>query len=618
MRRGAAVGLAAAGAAIALVAGASVVWPGLDAQETPPRAVSAWVLQADGLRYARVNTAIGELDTVRAVNNPSRIVESSAGAYMFTDSDAKVIRIDEAVPADLDAEGLRAASDAPPGTTEVDVSGDVVAYRTDAGKIYAGRLSSGVVAEIDPRSPPPTSGATGTADTDAAAAYRSDAVSVNADGDLFSYAADVGTVTRVDVMTGRVERTDRVETDVAAPVLTAAGEDWVLVDAAAGRFWTADAVGDTGTTGAVAVSNAAPGDAVYLADETGLVRVTVAEARAERIFGDSTTARGAPARPLVRGDARDDGRGEGVSAAWLPEGAGPGTLWTSTSGDVSLDYGGLALPAQRRPVLVEAGDGLILNDARSGWVWSAPDGRLLPSSQEWDIDDDAEVASTTNEREPPPVIDPRPPAAEDDAFGVRSGALVTLPVILNDHDPNEDVLAVDPASLTGLDPAFGSVTTTDDRQRLAVRVAAGASGSATFTYAVTDGTSPDGLRSEPATVTLRVVAAGENSAPQWCGVEGCQQEWPSPEVAPGGTISLPVLGDWVDPEGDPVLLLSATDDSGLGQVATTPHGDVVFQHSDASAADEQLAPLTLTVADTRGAATTKQLVVRVRAGAQPA
>ena len=92
MRRRTAVGITAAAASLLLVAGITAVWPGLDAQQTPPRETTAWVLQADGLRYARVNTAIGELDTVRTVSNPSRIVESPTGAYMFTDSDAKMPR----------------------------------------------------------------------------------------------------------------------------------------------------------------------------------------------------------------------------------------------------------------------------------------------------------------------------------------------------------------------------------------------------------------------------------------------------------------------------------------------------------------------------------------------
>ncbi len=148
MKRGTVVGLAAAGAALALIAGVSVVWPGLDAQRTPPRQTTAWVLQADSLRYARVNTAIGEIDTVRAVSNPSRIVGAADAAYMFTDSDAKVVRIDDAAPVDLDADGLRSATAAPAGTADMDASGDIVAYRTDAGTVFVGRLSAGPAAGI--------------------------------------------------------------------------------------------------------------------------------------------------------------------------------------------------------------------------------------------------------------------------------------------------------------------------------------------------------------------------------------------------------------------------------------------------------------------------------------
>jgi hypothetical protein len=120
-----------------------------------------------------------------------------------------------------------------------------------------------------------------------------------------------------------------------------------------------------------------------------------------------------------------------------------------------------------------------------------------------------ETAPETNEQKPPAIIDPRPPVAEDDAFGVRPGALVSLPVLLNDHDPNEDVLQIDAASVEDSTPR-SAPHPTDDRQRLAIRVAADAAGTATFRYAVSDGTAVDGLLSAPATVTLRVVGDDEN------------------------------------------------------------------------------------------------------------
>ena len=131
---------------------------------------------------------------------------------------------------------------------------------------------------------------------------------------------------------------------------------------------------------------------------------------------------------------------------------------------------------------------------------------------------------------------------------------MSLPVLMNDHDPNKDVLSIDPASVTGLDPGFGAASITDDGQRITVRVAPDAGGSTTLRYAVSDGTAEGGLLSAPTTVTLTVAAPGVNSPPQWCGVQGCLLTWPEPEVAPGGTVTVPVLPGWVDPEGDPLLL----------------------------------------------------------------
>lgn len=242
---------------------------------------------------------------------------------------------------------------------------------------------------------------------------------------------------------------------------------------------------------------------MYVADEVGIVRIPARSGEPETVHSGGTSTRGTPARPIVH-----DGT---VFGAWLPEGAGPGTLWSSADGTTALDYGAGTLPEQRRPVFVDTGDTVVLNDARSGWVWTAPGGALLPSTQDWTLDDRPQTAPQLSEEQLPVVLEPKPPIAEPDAFGVRAGALVALPVLLNDHDPNEDVLSIDPASVTGLDPGFGTVATTDDDQRLAIRVAPDATGAATFSYAVTDGTAPDGLASAPTTVTVHVVGAASES-----------------------------------------------------------------------------------------------------------
>lgn len=598
MRRRTIAALAASVAAGALVVGIAVVWPGLDAQETPEASTSVWALQTgDGRRYARVNTAVGELDTVRSISNPDAVVSSPAGVYLFSDSFSKITRIDEALPADLDEEALRASDSTPPGTIDVAASGDRVAYLTDSGTVYVGILGGEQPRALDPF--PST-------DEDAAA-YTADAVAIDDRGVLFAYSRADASVLRYDIGRSEVRGRDALEIDeIAAPAVTAAGDTWAVVDGESGRMWLRDAedAPPLPATGAMTVAEpSSTAEEIYVATETALVRVAPDGSGADIAFGTGATVLGIPARPIQR-----DGE---VYAAWLPEGTGTGILWGSDAEPRTLDYGGESLGDERRPVFVDGGGSIILNETRSGWAWTVPDGQLVPSSQNWSLDDRVDPDAVPAEEQLPVQLDPKPPVAEPDAFGVRAGSLSTLPVLMNDHDPNEDVLSIDPTSVTGLDPGFGTVTVTDDAQRLAVRTEPGATGSATFSYRVTDGTTADGLASEPTTVTLTVVGEDADSAPVWCGVERCLVEWPAPEVARGGTVTVPILPGWVDPESDPLLLLSVVNRSGIGSVAATPSGDVVYQHSDDGAGGEQLIDLAVTVSDTVGNTTERQLVVRV-------
>lgn len=632
MQRRTLIGLVSSGAALALVVGASIIWPGLDAQETPKVDTSVWALQTgDGRRYARVNTTIGELDTVRRISNPSEVVHAEGDAYVYSDGYSRLTRIDPAMPIDLDEETLRASPATPPGTTDVATAGDYAVYRTDTGLLYAGRLSDGSAMELDPfaadepaesESPTPsasgdaTGDATGDADSDAdvdpdaeeAPPYTAEAIAVDERGMLFAYSASDEAVLTYDLAGARVvSRDELVIEDITAPSVTAAGGDWVVVDAEDGRVWRA---GDpdpteTDTAGAVVVSEPdAEGDAVYLAGETSLVRVPIDGTGPSTEVGAGSTVLGVPARPVVHDGA--------VYAGWVAPAQTQGLLWDSRSGEQRiLDYAGQSIGDDPRPAFVSSESALILNETRSGWVWTAPDGDLVASSQDWTLDERQNPAAEPSDEQLALVLDPKPPIAVADAFGVRPGTLSTLPVLLNDHDPNEDVLSIDPASVSGLDPAFGTVSVTDDGQRFSVRIAPDAAGSATFSYALTDGTSVDGLRSEAASVTLTVAAADADTPPTWCGVAGCLAEWPEPEVAPGGTVTVPVLPGWVDPEGDPLLLLGVQNSSGSGSVAATPDGDVVYQHADTGTGVEELVQIDVTVSDVRGRTATKPLVIRV-------
>ncbi|MDX6199719.1 MAG: large repetitive protein [Actinomycetota bacterium] len=102
------------------------------------------------------------------------------------------------------------------------------------------------------------------------------------------------------------------------------------------------------------------------------------------------------------------------------------------------------------------------------------------------------------------VID-RAPVALDDTATTPSAAAVTIPVLGNDTDPDGDVLAVTPGSVTAPTAAGGAsagTTVLNPDGTITYTPAAGFAGSATFSYAVTDGT-----KSAVATVTVTVAAA---------------------------------------------------------------------------------------------------------------
>ena len=394
---------------MATVIGISMVWPGLDAQETPDVDTAVWALQTgDGRRYARVNTSVGELDTVRSISNPDQVVQTGDAAYLFSDSFSTLTRIDAAMPADLDEEALQASQKTPPGTTEVVTAGDYVAYLTDAGAVFTGRLSSGSASQLDPFR---------TADDDAPQ-YTAEAIAVDARGMLFAYSRDDGSVLRYDVGEGDVRGRDALDADgLAVPAITAAGDTWAVVDTEDGDVWLRgqDAAARAPIAGTVVVGapDAGGGD-VYLADDTTLVRVPAdGSSMTTEVGGESGPVLGTPAQPITR-----DGE---TYAAWLGTGDAGGQLWRSSGATVALDYGGEALGDELRPVFVASDSAVILNDTRSGWAWSVPDGALIPSSQDWTLDDRTDPDAVPSDEQLQVVLDPKPPIAEPDGFGVRAG-----------------------------------------------------------------------------------------------------------------------------------------------------------------------------------------------------
>lgn len=586
-------------AALAVVVTLAVTAQGYQSQEVPRLESAVWVMRDSG-QYARVNTDLAEIDTVRNVDDPEAVWQSGSSAVLYAQGNRQRWDLDPASPGDLIAdagdEGTPLASEpTPAGTREIVSAGPYVAYRTDTGQVSVTTLDAGAgtalvdpfaAVEVDEGEDPPS--------------YTADAIGLSPEGVLALYSAEEGAVRRFDIDEHRflgdgAEVSDAPEGGDGLE-LTVVGDRWAMLQSAEGRLWTSGA--DAPITidvaeGARLQAGAASGDDVVVADSDGLVSVALASGDSERI----AEASGVPARPVVVGTT--------TYAAWLDTGSG--TLWAGGE-TTSLSVPDDALEsATIEPVFQGNGDRVVLSEIGTGLLWTAPDGVLIPLEQ-WAIDDDTEQQEGTIIVED--VAEQMPPVAVDDSFGVRAGEQVILPVLLNDHDPNKkDVLTIDPESVSaGLgDDGFGRLSLVSDGQSLVVDVTA-TSGQTSFTYAVTDGAAV----SPPATVTLTVVDPGVNSAPVWCGVDACQQDWPTPQLLPGGSTVVSALSGWVDPEGDPFVLVDAYETDSAAPVMVVPMADgrVAIRHTDPNASDAVI-PVTVVVEDVHGARAEKNLDVQV-------
>ncbi|WP_062077297.1 Ig-like domain-containing protein [Demequina globuliformis] len=597
---------AGVGLLIAAVGVGAFLAPGFDEREITPDSPSVWALQTSaGQRMARINTSVSELDTVKQVASPTDLVQADDTLLVYSNNLGSVTTMNVAQPHDIAAESPESTVGTPLGTDVVHSTGDYVVYLTDTGEVFTGSVSAGTAVtpvQLDPF-----------ADVEVAEGedrpqFVANAVAVSTTGQVAAYSIE-----RRAVLTGTSATELRTSALPEGPdsediQLAWVGERWVLLDGDSGLLWIQDVEEPVSTgigEGAALQKSGEEASTVAVADEYGLVTVTLEEPAGTRVHGSTESlSLGEAARPL------QDPASGGIVAAWLPEGTGPGTLWRDGQTPAELSYGGQNLGERVVPTLRTNGSRLILNEGRSGWVWDVRTGRLVPSSQAWDADDDVQVAAD-DEEVATEVTEPRPPVAEKDSFGVRAGRQIVLPVLLNDHDPNKDVLTIEPGSVTGLSESFGTVAVADDAQAIVVDVLEDVTGTASFTYSITDGTTDDGLMSDPASVSLTVQDSSVNSPPEWCGVDDCQLDWPAPQVSPGGTVTADVLTGWVDPEGDPIYLAGATTTSSVGVVAASPEGQLVFQHTDASSTETGAVPISVTVSDVHGASETKDLAVAV-------
>lgn len=538
-RRSAAVTTLVATVVGAVVAGTALVSNGYHAQRIELGDGTVWVPSAEFGALGRANPGVLELNT--AVETPSdavSVLQRGSTVYSVDETKGTVARVDVATATLGDAVTL------PTGSPTVLLAGSTaVVGNGDTGALWttpAGRLD-----EFD-------------ASTDPALTLGADAVFDASDDHVAVYSPRTATASLVSLGTtpSVAQRwTVRMDRDHAFQVAVV-GEHVAVLDRTDGVLAVdgrrVDLSSRVGASPALQHSSA-DGDEVVVAGASGLVRVSASGTVART----SVDVAGRAARPWI------DGRC--TYGAW----SGGQAVDTCDGRSVQrLDRvpGGAALE------LVHNGSTVVANDPATGRTWAVGrSGQLIDNwadlvdqdadrQQERASDDDAEVEKAQE-----------PPVAVDDDLGARPARTTTLPVLLNDHDPNGDPLVI--TEVGEVDASTARVAVVADGQQLQITLPAAATGVVSFPYTITDGNGG----SASATVRVTVRPDSENAPPR-------QVRDTTADVVRGGHVSTNVLGDWIDPDGDPVYLESAEASDG-DDTSTTPDGLLDYRNDSGRTGD---------------------------------
>ncbi|MEO6505676.1 MAG: Ig-like domain-containing protein [Terrimesophilobacter sp.] len=544
-----------------LVATVAIVSGGYTAQRMDLNDGSVWVANGGQHVIGRANTQVLALDTVVAsVGTEVDVVQYGANVLLVDRTNSKVDIVDPATSQVQDTVPL------PPAGPDVFLADEnVVVVARGTGQVWV--MPKADLVHFDSQSPPTLS------------LGKNAVVSVSHDGVLVGYSSQAHKVYRLDLNTpGSTTETfdSGLGNSNAAATVTSIGNHWALLDATSrqlsldGRlFDLSSLIGDGSSP--VLQQPSTDGDSVFVGFDGGLVSLPVSGGTPRTVLGGQS---GFPAAPVYLNGC--------VYGAWSG-----GTGWRSCASEPKPELLRLdSMPAAAvRLTFQRNGDNVVLNDPRGGGAWAVQGhGQLIDNWDELIVKKKDQQQVEKNDLDTPPELakDQLPPVAVDDALGARPGVSSILPVLLNDYDPNGDVLVI--SDTTPIDETMGHVDLVNDRQQLQLTLTPSAHGRFSFRYTIDDGRGG----SASATVTVSVRSPLENSPPE-------QVRQTSVLVAQGGRATASVLGDWVDPDGDAFYLASATT-TPPDTVSHRPEGNVVFVEGGASAEQRSI---TLAVSDGR-------------------
>ncbi|MEP6477745.1 MAG: Ig-like domain-containing protein [Rhodoglobus sp.] len=542
----------------ALVVTVAVVSTGYTAQRLDLGDASVWVANGQQQVIGRANTEVLELNTVvPTTGSDISVVQQGSTVLLFDRGNSKLDIIDPATSTVTDSVPL------PPNRPEVFLAGkNVVIHERGTGEVWI--VAARDLASFDAESPSTLSlGVNAVADVDA-------------NGMMFAFSPETQQLYRLNAALS-----DAVDSTTTVPVADAGGDfsvtsvdgRWAVFDARARMLYldghSVDLSGLIEASDAVLQDPSTSGDAVLVSHSGGLVSVPLGGGNPTPVVtGDF----GPAARPMVMGGCE--------FAAWTTAQA-----WRKCAGDAAggqtLDLTGMT----GAPVLsfVANGDRLVLNDERSGGSWAVQrSGELIDNWDELITVDENQPQQQENDQDTPPEVDKvqQPPIAIDDVFGARPARATVLPVLLNDYDPNGDVLVID--SVSPIDESVGRIDLINEKQQLQLTLQPGATGSIEFSYTISDGRGGNAT----AHVSVTVRQPTENSPPE-------QVRTTKATVQSGGRVTTQVLGDWVDPDGDAIYLTAASVAS-PNSVSYKPEGTIVYSDGQSGT---NLAIVSLLVSD---------------------
>ena len=544
---------------VALVATIAIVSGGYSAQKLALNDASVWVANGEEQVIGRANTEVLELNTVvGGTGTELDVVQRGANVLLFDRSNNTVDIVDAATSTVVDSAAM------PADSPQLYLAGsNVVVHSADTGAVWI--LPFGELANFDPAAEPTLS-------------LGSDSVaSVTDAGILYAFSSDTRLVYRVDAsITRAVAGSEEITIGNPADVfsITSVGDSWAVLDEDARQLIvgsrTIDLAGLVEPGEDVVLQRPSAGsDRVLIASDSSLFSVPLDGSEATTL---ATGQSGTPIAPAIV-----DGC---TFAAWSGS-----TAWRQCQGEDGGEELNLAnvSPGAQRLAFAVNGDRVVLSDPGNGNTWAVQRGGELIDN--WDElivaqEDQKEIEENDEDRPPEFEKNQLPPVAVDDAFGARPGQTTVLPVLLNDYDPNGDVLVI--TEVDALDESVGRLDLINNSQQLQLNLAPGAASDLSFNYSISDGRG--GIASATVVVTARL--ATENSPP-------VQMRKTKLQLAQNGRVTSQLLGDWVDPDGDAFYLTNAIS-ADPDQVSYKPEGTVVFQEGGS---DAQFRTVALVVSD---------------------